>query len=98
METLRGIINMSRSEQRLPRVPLQSLTVQEVINTLRTVAHTTDKEFAYSSENTFEGNLTKRTGSILPDSMDDAKTMRTKVFEVYNACSDEIKANFTNVL
>ena len=75
------------------------MTVQEVINILRTVAHTTDKEeSAYNSKDTLEGNQTKRTGSILPDSMDDANTMRAKVFEVYNACSDEVKANFTNIL
>ena len=85
METLGGTMNMSRSEQRLPRVPLHSLNVQEAINMLRSVAHTTDKESAYS-EDTFEGNLTKWTGSILPNSMDDANTMRTKVFEVCNAC------------
>ena len=94
---MRGIINISRGEQRLARVPLNSLTVQEVSNMLRSVAHTTNKEFAYNSEDTLEGNLTKRTGSIIPDSMDDANTMRAKVFEVYNACSDEVKANFTNI-
>ena len=82
METLRDIVNISRSEQRLSRVHLQSVTVQEVINTLRTVVHTTDKESAYNSEDTPEGNLTKKTGSILSDSMDDANTMRAKVFEV----------------
>jgi len=93
METLPGIINISRSEQRLPRVPLHNLTVQEVINTLRSVAHTTDKESAYNSEDTLQGNLTKRTGSVRPNSMDEANTMREKV---YNAFSDEV--NFTNIL
>ena len=68
---MRGIINISRGEQRLARVPLNSLTVQEISNMLRSVAHTTNKEFAYNSEDTLEGNLTKRTGSIIPDSMDD---------------------------
>ena len=96
METLRGIINMSRSEQRLP---LQSLTVHVVINMLRTVAHTTYKESAYNSDDTLEGNLTKQMGSILADSTDDANNMRAKVFDVnINACSDEVKAKFTNVL
>ena len=98
METLRGIINMYRSEQRLPRVTYKNLPVQEVINTLRSVAHTTDKESAFNSEDTLEGNLTKRTGSVLPDSMDEANVMRAKIFEVYNACSDEVKANFTKIL
>ena len=93
VETLTGIINMSLSEQRLPRVPLHSLTVQEVINTLRSVAHTTDKQFVFNSEDTLQGNLTKRTGSVRPDSTDEANTMREKV---YNACSDEV--NFTNIL
>jgi len=40
LETLRGIINMHRSEQRLPRVPYKTLSIQEVINMLRSVAHT----------------------------------------------------------
>jgi hypothetical protein len=70
METLRGIINMYRCEQRLPRVPYKTVPIQEVINMLRSVAHTTDKESAFNSEDTLEGNLTKRTGSVLPDSMD----------------------------
>jgi len=30
--------------------------------------------------------------------MDEANTMRAKVFEVDNACSDEVKANVTNIL
>ena len=89
---------MYRSERRLPRVPYKTLPIQEVINTLRSVAHTTDKESAFNSEDTLEGNLTKRTGSVLPDSMDEANVMRAKIFEVYNACSDEIKDNFTKIL
>ena len=63
---------------------------------LRTVAHTTDKESAYNFEDTLEGNFNKRTSSILPDSIDGSNTMRAKVFEVYIACSDEVKANITN--
>ena len=85
METLRGIINMYRSEQRLPRMPYKNLPIQEVNNTLGSVAHTTDKESAFNSEDTLEGNLTKRTGSVLPDSMDEANVMRAKIFEMYNA-------------
>jgi len=65
---------------------IKNLPIQEVINTLRSVAHTTDKESVYNSEDTLEGNLTKRTGSVLSDSMDEANVMRAKVFEVYNAC------------
>ena len=89
---------MYRSERRLPRVPYKILQLQEVINTLRSVAHTTDKESAFNSEDISEGNLTKRTGSVLPKSMDEANVMRAKIFEVYNACSDEIKDNFTKIL
>ena len=60
------------------------------------MAHRTDIESAYNFEDTLEGNLTKRTSFILPDSIDGSDTMRAKVFEVYIACSDEVKANFTN--
>ena len=67
-------------------IMIKNLPIQEVINTLRSVAHTTDKESVYNSEDTLEGNLTKRTGSVLSDSMDEANVMRAKVFEVYNAC------------
>ena len=77
---------------------IKNLPIQEVINTLRSVANTTDKESAYNSEDTLEGNLTKRTGSVLPDSMDEANVMRAKIFEMYNACSNEVKANFTKIL
>ena len=30
--------------------------------------------------------------------MDEANVMRAKIFEVYNACSDEVKTNFTKIL
>jgi len=35
LETLRGIINMARYEQRQPGIPLKEMTIQYVINTLR---------------------------------------------------------------
>ena len=38
------------------------------------------------------------TDSILSDSMDNANIMRAKVFEIENACSDKVKANFTHIL
>ena len=89
---------MARYEQRKLRLPLQDMTIQEVINTLRSVAQTTDKDSAYNSEDTIEGNLAKKTGFFIPDSMDDANIMRSKVMEVFNSCSDEIKSNFTLIL
>ena len=35
---------MKKYEQRLPGLELQNMTLQQVINTLRSVAQTTDKE------------------------------------------------------
>ena len=35
---------MEKYEQRLPDLELQNMTLQQVINTLRSVAQTTDKE------------------------------------------------------
>jgi len=100
LETLRVIINMARYEQRQPRIPLKDMTIQEVINTLRSVAQTTDKDLAYNSEDTIEGNLSKKTGVFIPDSMDEANIMRSKVMEVFNSFSNDIriKSNFTLIL
>ena len=47
------------------------MSLQEVINTLRSVAQSTDKESAYKANDTIEGNLTHKTGSILPDRMEE---------------------------
>ena len=66
----------------------------ENINNLRAVAHTTETT---SRADTLKGSLTK-TGSILPDIMDDANFMRAKVFELYNAWSDKAKANSPDIL
>ena len=72
--------------------------MQEVINTLRSGAQTTDKDSAYNSEDTIEGNLTKKTGGFIPDSMDEANIMRSKVMKVFISCSNDIKSNFTLIL
>ena len=81
------------------------MTIQEVINTLRSVAQTTDKDSVYNSENTIEGSLSKKTGVFIPDeanimnsSMDEANIMRSKVMEVFNSFSNDIKSNFTLIL
>ena len=55
---------MARYEQRKPRLPLKDMSIQEVINTLRSVAQTTDKDSAYNSEDTIEGNLSKKHGYL----------------------------------
>ena len=89
---------MARNDQRQPRIPLKELTIQEVINILRSVAQTTDKDSAYNSDDTIEGNLSKKTGVFIPDSMDEANIMRSKVMEVFNSCSNDIKSNFTSIL
>ena len=68
--TLQGIINMARYEQRQPRIPLQEMTIQDVINKLRSVAQTRDTDSAYNSEDTIEGNVSKKNGVFIPDCMD----------------------------
>ena len=55
---------MARHEQRKPRLPLKEITIQEVINTLRSVAQTTDNNSAYNSEDTIEGNLSEKPGFL----------------------------------
>ena len=62
--TLETLINMARYEQRQPRIPLKEITIQDVINTLMSVAQTTDKDLAYNSEDTIEDNLSKKTGIL----------------------------------
>ena len=89
---------MAHYEQRKPRLLFKEMTIQEVINTLRSVAQTTDKDSVYNSEYNIEGNLAKKTGAFIPDSMDYANIMRSKVMEVFNSCSNEIKSNFTLIL
>ena len=62
------------------------------------MAQTTDKDSSYNSEDTIAVNLAKKTGVFIPDSMDDANIMRSKVMDVFNSCSNEIKSNFTLIL
>ena len=89
LETLRGLINTALYEQRQPRIPLRGLykemTIQEFINMLRLVTQTTDKDSTYNSEDTIEGNLSKKTRVFIPDNMD--------VMEVFNSYFNDIKSN-----
>ena len=62
------------------------------------MAQTTDKDLAYNSKDTIEGNLSKKTGGFIPDNMDEANIVRSKVMEVFNSCSNEIKSNLTLIL
>ena len=75
---------MARYEKRQPRIILKEMNIQDVISTLRSVAQTTDIDSAYNAKDTVEGNLSKKTGVFIPDSMDEANIMRSKVMEVFN--------------
>ena len=74
------------------------MTIQEFINTLRSVVQTTDRDLANNFEGTTEGNLSKKTGDFIPNSMDEANIIRSKVMEVFSSCSNDIKSNFTLIL
>jgi hypothetical protein len=89
MDTLYGIINMTRSERQLPRVSLEDLDITDVIQTLRGVAAGTDINAMYNPQDTVENNLIKRTGPYVPDNMEEAQTMRS----VLNACPNHVSAN-----
>ena len=60
MDTLYGIISMTRSERQLPKVFLEDLDT-DVIQTLRGVATWTDVNAMYNPQDTVENNLIKGT-------------------------------------
>ena len=76
MDTLYGIISMTRSKRQLPRVSLEDLDITDVIHTLRGVAAGTDINAMYNPQDTVENNLIKGTGPYVPDNMEEAQTMR----------------------
>ena len=76
MDTLHGMVNLTRYERHLPRIPLSDLDIKDVIRLLRGVAETTDNNATYNLEDTFENNLFKITGPYVLDNMEEAQTMR----------------------
>ena len=86
MDTLQGMVNLTRYERNLPRIPLSDLDIKDVIRLLRGVAETTDKNATYNLEDTFENNLFKITVPYVPDNMEEAQTMRFQVMKLFKAC------------
>ena len=56
MDTLQGMVNVTRYERHLPRIPIAELDIKVVIRLLRGVAETTDNNATYIYEDTFENN------------------------------------------
>ena len=54
MDTLHGMMNLTRYERHIPRIPLSDLDINDVIRLLRGVAETTDNNATYNFEDTFE--------------------------------------------
>ena len=79
IDTLYGLISMSRSKRQLPRVTLDELEISDVIQTLRGVAAGTDINTTYDTRDTVENNLIKGTGHYFPNNMEEAQTMRFQV-------------------
>ena len=44
-----------------------------------------DRDSTYNSEDTIEGNLSKKTGYFILDSVDEANIIESKVMEVFNS-------------
>jgi len=95
METLKGMVNMARYGQRKLRISLKDLSIQEVINALKSVAQTADKVASFNTDDAIEGNVRKLMEIFIPDSMDDANIMRHKAMEVFNRCSSDMKSNLS---
>ena len=57
MDALYAIISMNRSERLLPRVTLEDLEINDVIQTLRGVSSGTDINAMYNTQDTVENNL-----------------------------------------
>ena len=53
-DTLQGMVNLTRYERHLPRIPLTDLDIKDAIRLLRGVAETTDNNATYNLGDTFE--------------------------------------------
>ena len=97
MDTLYGIISMTRSERQLPRVSLEDLDITDVIQTLRDVAAWTDINAIYNPQDKVENNLIKGTGPYVPDNMEEAQTMRFQIMSVLTDCPHHVSLDFRNI-
>ena len=61
MDTIHGMVILTRYERHLPRIPLSDFDIKDVIRLLRGVAETTDNYATYNFKDTFENNLFKIT-------------------------------------
>ena len=83
MDTLQGIVKLTRYERHLPRIPILDMDIKDVIRLLRGVAETTDNNATYNYEDTFENNLFKITEGFVPDNMEEAQMRR---FQIMRDC------------
>ena len=90
MDTLYGIISMTRSERQFPRVSLEDLDITDVIQTLRGVAAGKDINAMYNPQDAVENNLIEGTGPYVPGYMEEAQTMRFQVMPVLTACPNHV--------
>jgi len=97
MDTLYGIISMTRSEQQLPKVSLQGLDITDVIQTLQGVAAETGINAMYNPQDTVENNLINGTGPYAVDNMEEAQTMPFQVMSVLTACPHHVSSDFRNI-
>ena len=66
----------------------EDISLKEVVNTLRSVAQSTDEESAYNADDTIAGNITRKTGTIW-------KRLTSCLLKIL---TQAWKANFPNVL
>ena len=93
MDTLYGIISMTRSERQLLWVSLEDLDITGVTQTLRGVSAGTDINAMYNPQDIVENNLIKGTGSYVPDNMEEAQTT---LFQVTD-CPRHVSWDFRNI-
>jgi len=98
MDTLHGMVNLTRYERHRPRILLSDLDIKDVIRLLRDVAKTTDNNTTYNFEDTFENNVFKITGAFVPDNMEEAQTMRFQIMKLLKACPSSVTSDMRNVV
>ena len=92
MDTLYGIISMTRSERQLPRVSLEDLYITDVIQTLRGVATRTDinaPRYCWKQPRGAEPYVT--------DNMEEAQTIRFQVMSVLTDYPHHMSLDFRNI-
>ena len=99
MDILHGMVNLTRYERYLQRIPLSDFSdIKDVIRLLRGVAATTDNNATYNFEDMFENNLFKIIGPFVPDNMEEAHTMRFQIMKLLKACPSSVTQGIRNVV